>query len=210
MEERSNGIFTGFSVQKIPTCEQKTATKQAPTISLFMIFSCFMAVFPILIDGYIYTFLIYSKILPISPTATLPSSPSASQVPSVNQRRHDIAEASALAQLVRRVSADQDKRYLIGRVSCPRLAGCLINHHLCITVIGADKENASGCLDGFNSTSYAASTVSIALIAADSTPVWPTISGFAKLMMMTSYLPDSIASTSLSHTIGALISGFRS
>ena len=55
-----------------------------------------------------------------------------------------------------------------------------------------------------------ASTVSIALIAADSTPVWPTISGFAKLMMMTSYLPDSIASTSLSHTIGALISGFRS
>ena len=83
MEERSNGIFTGFSVQKIPTCEQKTATKQAPTISLFMIFSCFMAVFPILIDGYIYTFLIYSKILPISPTATLPSSPSASQVPSV-------------------------------------------------------------------------------------------------------------------------------
>ena len=60
-----------------------------------------------------------------------------------------------ITQLVRRVSADQDKRHLIGRVSGPRLAGCLINHHLCITVIGADKENASGCLDGFNCTSYA-------------------------------------------------------
>ena len=31
------------------------------------------------------------------------------------------------------------------------------------------------------------STVSTALIAAASTPVWPTISGFAKLMMITSY-----------------------
>ena len=144
---------TGFSVQKIPTCEQKTATKQAPTISLFMIFSCFMAVFPILIDGYIYTFLIYSKILPISPTATLPSSPSASQVPSVRSASAQyLQRQSALAQLVRRVSADQDKRHRIGRMSGPRLAGCLIDHHLCITVIGADKENASGCLDGFNCT----------------------------------------------------------
>ena len=53
-------------------------------------------------------------------------------------------------------------------------------------------------------------TVSTALIAASCTPVWPTISGFAKLMMMTSYLSDLIASTSFSPTSGALISGCKS
>ena len=47
-------------------------------------------------------------------------------------------------------------------------------------------------------------------MAASSTPVCPTISGFAKLMMITSYLSDLIASTNLSHTSYALISGFRS
>ena len=38
--------------------------------------------------------------------------------------------------------------------------------------------------------------------------VW--IAGFAKLVMMTSYLPDLMQSTSLSQTAGALISGFKS
>ena len=54
------------------------------------------------------------------------------------------------------------------------------------------------------------STASIALIAAFSTPVCPTISGFAKLIMITSYFSDLIASTNLSHTSNALISGCKS
>ena len=48
------------------------------------------------------------------------------------------------------------------------------------------------------------------LIAASSTPVCTTIYGLAKLIITTSYFPDLIASTSLSQTCGALISGFRS
>ena len=41
-------------------------------------------------------------------------------------------------------------------------------------------------------------------------PVCPTISGFAKLMIITSYLSDLIESTRLSQTSYALISGFKS
>lgn len=44
------------------------------------------------------------------------------------------------------------------------------------------------------------STVSTALMAASCTPVCPTISGFAKLITITSYLSDLIASTSFSQT----------
>ena len=54
------------------------------------------------------------------------------------------------------------------------------------------------------------STFSTALIAAGITPVCPTISGFAKLMMIASYLSDLIASTKSIPTSGALISGFKS
>src|SRR5690606_7157910 len=56
----------------------------------------------------------------------------------------------------------------------------------------------------------ARSTVSTAVIAADSTPVWPTMSGLAKLQMIASKRSASIASTSRAHTSGALISGCRS
>ncbi|MND03355.1 hypothetical protein D3C83_231320 [compost metagenome] len=51
---------------------------------------------------------------------------------------------------------------------------------------------------------------SMARTAASKLPVWPTMSGLAKLQMIASYLPLSIASTMRSATSGALISGFRS
>ena len=54
------------------------------------------------------------------------------------------------------------------------------------------------------------STFSTALIAAGITPVCPTISGLAKLIIITSYLSDFIASTKSIPTSGALISGFKS
>ena len=44
------------------------------------------------------------------------------------------------------------------------------------------------------------STVSTALMAASSTPVWPPMSQLAKFRMITSYAPDSMRSTHLSHT----------
>ena len=47
-------------------------------------------------------------------------------------------------------------------------------------------------------------------IVASHTPVWPTMSGFAKLATMKSYAPDPIASTRASVTPAALIAGSRS
>ena len=55
-----------------------------------------------------------------------------------------------------------------------------------------------------------ASTVSTAFTAASRTPVWPTISQFAKLQTIISYLSLFIASTHFSATAAALISGMRS
>ena len=54
------------------------------------------------------------------------------------------------------------------------------------------------------------STLSTAFTAAGITPVCPTMSGLAKLMIITSYLSDLIASTRSIPTSGALISGFKS
>ena len=47
-------------------------------------------------------------------------------------------------------------------------------------------------------------------MVASQTPVWPTMSGFAKFATMKSYAADPIASTSASVTPAALISGARS
>ncbi len=47
-------------------------------------------------------------------------------------------------------------------------------------------------------------------MVAAQTPVWPTMSGFAKFATIRSYASDSIASTSASATPTALISGARS
>src|SRR5690606_5306982 len=55
-----------------------------------------------------------------------------------------------------------------------------------------------------------ASTTSTALMAAARMPVWPTMSPLAKLQTMASNFREWMASTSLSVTSGALISGFRS
>ena len=55
-----------------------------------------------------------------------------------------------------------------------------------------------------------ASTVSTAFTAAGIIPVWPTISQFAKLTIIASYLPLLTASLSFCDTSGALISGIRS
>ena len=56
----------------------------------------------------------------------------------------------------------------------------------------------------------ATSTASAAAIAADSMPVWPTMSGLAMLQAMKSKRPEAIAVTSLSVNSGQLISGLRS
>ena len=48
------------------------------------------------------------------------------------------------------------------------------------------------------------------VVAADITPVCPTMSGFAKLRIITSYLPLSMRFTASSATSNALISGLRS
>ena len=123
----------------------------------------------------------------------------------LDQCRNDVCKASVLTKCVFRICIYQDKRNRIGCMSSPWLTGLIIYKLFCITVVSADKELSVNLFDCLYSLSY-----TLVLIAAASTPVWPTISGFAKLMMITSYLSDLIASTSFSQTSGALISGCMS
>ena len=113
----------------------------------------------------------------------------------LDQSRNDICKTSVLTKCVFRICVYKDKRYWVSCMSCPRLTCFIIYKLLCVTMVSADKELSVNLFDCLYSLS---------------TPVWPTISGFAKLMMITSYLSDLIASTSFSQTSGALISGCMS
>ena len=65
-------------------------------------------------------------------------------------------------------------------------------------------------IKGTSNILQAARDLGTALMAASKIPVWPTISGFAKLMTITSYFSERIAAHNLSQTSGALISGCKS
>ena len=88
----------------------------------------------------------------------------------------------------------KDKRNRIGRMCGKRCASLIIDHLLCISVVCADEELSRRSLSLLLlPCRHSSSTASIALIAAGITPVWPTISGFAKFVMITSYFPEVIA-----------------
>ena len=74
----------------------------------------------------------------------------------------------------------------------------------------ADEHLAVHFLDGLSFALPTAVTASTAFTAASMVPVWPTISGFAKVHDDHIVFSTGVASTSLSQILVALISGFRS
>jgi hypothetical protein len=130
-----------------------------------------------------------------------------------------------LQALVKRVAATLDEDFDIeivemhhnktgtGLVVCavcgPPVAGSRIS--LAIAVVGGDQQRAAGgAIARPAMRPSPASTASTALIAAGRLPVWPTMSGLAKLSTIRSYLPEAIASDRRSVSSGADISGCRS
>ena len=86
-----------------------------------------------------------------------------------------------------------EERHRVERVGGVRLAVGL-EHLLAVAVIGGDEAGAARSRRPRRRLGRgSASTASTAWIAAGSTPVWPTMSGLAKLTRMKSYLPLAIA-----------------
>ena len=99
---------------------------------------------------------------------------------------------------VRVAAADQHHRHRVRGVGGVRAAGHGVAHQLAIAVVGGDEQRAArAAAIAAAMRPSPASTVSTALIAAASTPVWPTMSGLAKLRTTRSYRPEPIASTAL-------------
>ena len=88
---------------------------------------------------------------------------------------------------------------------------CLIVYQLfCISVVCADKHYTVHFFYSLYGLSYTGVYRLNSLDGCIFNTCMSTISGFAKLMITTSYFPERIASVSLSHTPFALISGFKS
>jgi len=96
----------------------------------------------------------------------------------VEDRRCQIAQLSILEFPFIGV-INENARHQIGGVRSIGRA-ILIHHEFCISVVGNDDYSISVFPCCLRYRLIAASTVSTALTAAENTPVWPTMSGFAK------------------------------
>ena len=97
--------------------------------------------------------------------------------------RRDIAELAALAELAG--IADNNERNGVRRVRGEGLA-VVADHAVRVAVIRSDERYAALGSDEVNESATQASTASTALTAASNTPVWPTMSQFAKLRIIAS------------------------
>ena len=77
-----------------------------------------------------------------------------------------------------------------------------------VAVVGGDEAGAAALVDGGDDPAQAAVHGLDRRTAAGMTPVWPTMSAFAKLMMPKRKPPSLTASANASAGARALISGF--